>query len=145
MKKILFALAFVLGIGVAAQARDNYERTDASLPEAAKMTISKNFKAKVSLVKIEKKFGSIHEYEVILTDGTEIQFDAKGNWEDVETPANKSVPSSLIPKGITDYVSKNYKKNKIVGIEKKSHGYEVELSNGIDMVFDRTGNFQRFD
>lgn len=145
MKRLLIALAIAAGLGFGAQARDHYQRTDASLPEAAKLTIQKHFKADVSLVKIEKKFGSVHEYEVILTDGTEIQFDSKGNWDNVETPANKAVPSSLIPKSISDYVAQNYKKAKIVGIDKERNGYDVELSNGVDMLFDKNGTFVKFD
>lgn len=145
MKKFLIVLTIMLGIVGIAQARDHYERTDASLPEAAKVTLSKNFKAKVSLVKIEKNLGIVHEYEVHLTDETEVSFDSKGNWESIETAANKSVPSSLVPKPIADYVASNYKKTKIISIDKERDGYDVELNNGIDLKFDMSGKFKRFD
>lgn len=145
MKKFLLVLTLMLGIGGISQARDHYERTDASLPEAAKTTLSKNFKAKVSLVKIEKNLGIVREYEVHLTDGTEVAFDSKGNWESIETAANKSVPSSLVPKPIADYIASNYKKTKIISIDKERDGYDVELNNGIDLKFDMSGKFKRFD
>ncbi|MBE6304542.1 MAG: hypothetical protein E7082_01280 [Bacteroidales bacterium] len=145
MKKIVLAIIVALGIGQSADARDRYERTDESLPQAAKLTLQKHFKAKVALVKIEKTIGTIQEYEVILTDGTDISFDAKGNWDSVETPINKVVPSKLIPKPIVDYVTANYKKAGIVSIDKENYGYDVELSNGIEMKFDKAGNFKRFD
>lgn len=146
MKKIFLAIAIVLGLGVtAAQARDRYERTDASLPQAAKSILQKNFKAKVALVKIEKNIAVINEYEVILTDGTEITFDSKGNWDNIETPLNKAVPAKLMPQGVVDYVNTNYKKANVVSIDKEGYGYDVELSNGIEMKFDKGGNFVRFD
>lgn len=145
MKKIVLAIIVALGVGLNVEARDRYERTDESLPQAAKLILQKHFKAKVALVKIEKTIGTIQEYEVILTDGTDISFDAKGNWDSVETPINKVVPSKLIPQSIVDYVNTNYKKAGIVSIDKENYGYDVELSNGIEMKFDKAGNFKRFD
>lgn len=145
MKKIVLAIIVALGVGLNVEARDRYERTDESLPQAAKLILQKHFKAKVALVKIEKTIGTIQEYEVILTDGTDISFDAKGNWDSVETPINKVVPSKLIPQSIVDYVTTNYKKAGIVSIDKENYGYDVELSNGIEMKFDKAGNFKRFD
>ncbi len=145
MKKLLLALALIFGMSIGAQARSEYEHGDSSLPEAAKLTIKKHFKAKVSLVKVEKRFGNVHEYEVILTDGTEIDFDRKGNWDKVETPADKPVPASLVPEAISKYVKDNYKKYKIVSLDKERFGYSVELNNGVDMDFDHQGNFLRFD
>ena len=82
---------------------------------------------------------------MILTDGSEITFDSKGNWENVETPNNKSVPSFFIPKAVADFVKTNQSGAKVVGIEKERHGYDVELSNGIDMKFDKNGKFIRYD
>lgn len=145
MKKIFLAIAVALGIGLSAEARDRYERTDESLPQAAKLTLQKHFKAKVALVKIEKTIGTIQEYEVILTDGTDISFDAKGNWDSVETPINKSVPTKLVPQAITEYVNTNYKNANIVSVDKEGYGYDIELNNGLELKFDKAGNFKRFD
>lgn len=145
MKKLLLIIAIVVGMVGYAAARDNYSHDASVLPQAAKTTIANNFKGKVSLVKTEKEFGSVKEYEVILTDGTEITFDKNGNWKDVEVNISKSVPSSIVPKAITDYVKKNQKNQRIVGLEKDRGGYEVELSNGVEMKFDTAGNFLKFD
>ncbi|MDE5886127.1 MAG: PepSY-like domain-containing protein [Muribaculaceae bacterium] len=145
MKKLLLILTLVMTMTVGVSARDDYSRDASILPTAAKTTISKNFKADVSLIKIEKTLGHIKEYEVILTDGTEISFDSKGNWENIETPNNKSVPSNFIPNSISEFVKKNQSGAKIVGIEKDHNGYDIELSNGIEMKFDKNGNFKRYD
>lgn len=145
MKKILFALIAILGIAVCTQARDTYAHDASVLPKAAQTTIADNFKAKVSVVKIDKDFGRVSDYGAILTDGTEISFDRDGNWENVEVSNSKSVPSAFVPKAIQDYVSKNQKGTRIVGIDKERNGFDVELSNGVEMKFDKAGNFQRYD
>lgn len=145
MKNLFLALLLVAGITFGAQARDNYSRDVKTLPTAALNTIGKNFKANVSLIKIDKTLGHVNDYEVILTDGTEVEFDAKGNLKSVDTANNKSVPEALIPKAITAFVRKAHKGQKIVGIDIDSKGYEVELSNGIEIEFDHNGVFKKYD
>lgn len=145
MKHLILTLAMVLAVALGAAARDKYSHDASVLPEAARTTIKNNFKSKVSLVKIDKEFGRIDEYEVILTDGSEITFDAKGNWKNVETNNSVSVPKGFIPAAVTEYVAKNHRGTKIVGIEKERHGYDVELSNSVDIKFDQSGKFIRYD
>lgn len=145
MKKLLIACAMILGIAGFACARDSYARDASALPKAAQTTIANNFKSKVSLVKIDKDWGRISEYEVILTDGTEISFDKDGNWDNVEVNNTKSVPAAFVPKSIRAYVAKQQPGQRIVGIDRDRKGYDVELSNGIDLKFDKAGNFLRYD
>lgn len=145
IKRILFILLAVAGISVAACARDTYARDASALPKAAQTVLAKNFKAGVSLVKLDKDFGRVSEYEVILTDGTEITFDRNGNWENIEVKASSSVPNAFIPAGIASYVRKHMSGARIVGIEKDRNGYDVELSNGVEMKFNKSGQFVRFD
>ena len=127
MKKIFLILIAALGVGTAAYANDTYAHDASALPQAAQTVISNNFKAKVSVVKIEKDFGRVSEYDVTLNDGSEISFDRHGNWKDIEVNASKSVPSSIVPQGVKDYVSSKHAGQRIVGIEKKRNGYDVNL------------------
>lgn len=145
IKKILLTIAIVLGLSTAAMARDTYAHDASVLPQAAQTTLKNNMKAKVSVVKIEKTLGRVEEYEVIMNDGTEVTFDRDGNWQNVEVNRNSSVPSGFVPKAIAEFVKKNHSGQKIIGIEKDRKGYEVEITNGIDMKFDRDGNFLRYD
>lgn len=145
IKKILLSVLLVLGLATVAVARDDYSRDASVLPEAARTTISNNFKAKISLIKIDKDFGRISEYEVILTDGSEISFDSKGNWRQVETNAKTAVPRAFVLEGIRDFVKKNHAGQNVVGIEKERNGFEVELANGIDLKFDLNGKFIKYD
>lgn len=145
MRKLLLTLTAILGIAGIAQASDRYAHDASVLPTAARTTIADNFKAGVSVVKIDKDFGRISEYETVLTDGTEISFDSKGNWENIEVRNSASVPDAFVPQAIRNYVKRTHRGQRIVGIEKERKGYDVELSNGIDMKFDRDGNFLRYD
>lgn len=144
-KKILMLLVAVLGMTSVAAARDTYSRDDSVLPKAAKAMIDKNFKAKVNVIKIDKDLGRIKEYEVILTDGTEITFDRNGNWDNVEVGLKGTIPSAFVPTAISNYVKKNLPDRKIVGIEKERNGFEVELDNGIDIKFNKAGEFVRYE
>lgn len=144
MKKILVFLAMITAI-VAASARDSYSHDVNVLPVAAQTVLKNNFKAGVSHIKIDKTLGKVTEYDVVLTDGSEITFDKNGNWKDVEVRKGASVPGAFVPDAIKTYVKQNQKNSKIIGIEKNRSGYEVELTNGVEMKFNSAGQFLRYD
>ena len=144
MKKLLLILAIVIGV-FSMPARDSYTHDVNVLPTAAQSILKNNFKAEVSHIKIEKDWGKVSEYDVILTDGSEITFDSAGNWKDIEVKRSASVPEKFVPAEITTYVKQNQKNSRITGIEKNRAGYEVELSNGVEMKFDINGKFLRYD
>lgn len=144
-KKILIALIAVIGFSITAFAGDKYMHDASALPKGAQTTLSKNFKSKVSIVKIDKSIVGVSEYEVVMSDGSEVTFDKDGNWKEVEVNISKSVPSGFIPANISNYVKSNYKGKRIVGIEKTRGGYDIDLSNGVEMKFDKQGNFLKFD
>lgn len=145
MKKILLliaATALTVGTMVAG---DRYSRNIAELPAQAQTVVKQNFKAKLSVIKIDSGITGVSEYEVVLTDGTEITFDRNGEWRDIEVAKGKKVPDFFVPKTILNYIKENNKNKKVVGIEKKRNKYEIELENGIELEFDRSGRFLRYD
>ena len=144
MKKLVLILAIVIGI-FSMPARDSYTHDINVLPAAAQTIPKNNFKSEVNHIKIEKDWGRVSEYDVILSDGSEITFDTAGNWKDIEVKRTASVPDSFIPQEIATYVKQNQKNAKITGIEKNRSGYEIELSNGVDMKFNKDGKFLRYD
>ena len=145
LKRIIMGLAIMFVGALSASASDTLTRDASTLPTVARELISKNFKAGISLIKIDKTLGHIDEYDVVLTDGTEISFDNKGNFKEVETAEAKAVPNGLVPAGITTYIATSHKGQHIVSLERKRNGWEVELSNGIDIRFDKNGTFLRYD
>jgi hypothetical protein len=84
------------------------------------------------------------EYEVYLKDGSEIKFDKKSNWEKVECRGG-AVPATIVPEAITTYVRTHFPGETITQIERDGNKYEVELSNRLELKFDRNGRFLKID
>ena len=117
--------------------------TAQSLPDPITTFIKQNFpNATITGVEPDQDHGGL-EYDVYLNDGTELDFDANNQWETIECRA-KAVPATFIPKAIATYVKGNYQLP-IVKIHKEHFGYEIELSNGLDLNFDHSGQFMGMD
>lgn len=138
MKKLMMAL-MVLFCAASLYAGD--KRIPASqLPAGAQILIEKNYgKNAVNHVKMDKGMFST-EYDVILNNGTELEFDKNGNLKSIDS-GYKGVPKAFVPSKIAEFVKQNYKGAKIVEIDFKSGKIEVELSNDVDLVFDSNGRY----
>lgn len=113
------------------------------LPDTAEKFITDNFpEATISSV-VKKYDGFVIHYNAYLSDGTYIEFSKDGDWKEVVNRVS-GVPSSIIPEKIASYVAENYNNALILEIKRDKH-YEVELSSGIELVFDLDGNFLHFD
>lgn len=142
MKNLFMALVCLM-MSTACVAGDRVIPVE-QLPAAAKAFIQKNFPGRtISYAKIDRD-GLKTIYEARLDDGTEVDFDKKGNWDKVDCE-KKAVPASLIPAGIANYVKANFPGTFVETIDKERNGYEVELSNKLDLRFDKKGNFKRID
>ena len=88
-----------------------------------------------------------HEYEIRMDNGWEMEFDNKGQWEKIDCKRDE-VPASvtsLIPESIVTYLSSNFEKAFITEITKDHSGYDIELSNGLDLEFSSNGRFKKID
>ena len=114
-----------------------------SLPEPITTFIKQQFpNATIAGVEPDHDNGGL-EYDVYLSDGTQLDFDANNQWKKVESM--KGVPAFFIPKAIANHVKSNYQNVVITKINKEYNGYEVELANGVDLNFDRSGRFMGMD
>ncbi|MBR2154968.1 MAG: PepSY-like domain-containing protein [Bacteroidaceae bacterium] len=105
------------------------------LPAAAKAFVQKTFPGK-KIIYAEKDYG---KYEARLDDGTEIDFDKKGNWDKVDCHMT-AVPAAIIPTAIQQYVTATFPGQIITKIDKeRRYGYEIELSNDIELKFNKNG------
>ena len=117
--------------------------TAQGLPDAITAFIKQHFpNATIAGVEPDYDSGGL-EYDVYLNDGTQIDFDANNQWDQVESM--RGVPAFFIPKGIANYVRSNFQNVAITKINKEYHGYEIELANGVELNFDRSGNFMGMD
>ncbi len=113
---------------------------DASqLPETAKTFIAKQF-TDCKIKKVEKDLGSKTSFDVKLSRGIEIEFNAQGDWKKLDC-GRHAVPADLVPAAIGEYVKQNHPKAVVTGIERKCYGYEIDLSRGPDLLFDQKGSF----
>lgn len=113
---------------------------DKPLPGKAQATIDSYFpKCSVVLVETETESG-VEQCEVWLNDGTKIEFDMEGEWQRVSRKKS-GVPASMIPPAIMEYIKKNYPRNIVTKLSKKDYGYKIELSDDMDLRFDRQFQF----
>lgn len=146
MKKVMVILASAMVLSAVLMVALAGEKVIdvARLPQKAQTFIKSNYsKGKVALVKMEKDVLST-EYEVAFSDGSIVEFDGNGEWTDIKSPV--AVPSKLVPARISFYLKSNGYGNgaKVVKIGKdRRGGYEVELSNGQELEFDK--NFRLTD
>lgn len=145
MKALILAIAVVISMGLVQCGSESYSHNANTLPDNAKNLISQNFASAISVVKEESNTFGQKEYEVVLADGTEVTLNGHGEWKNIETPNNHAVPRALVPKPVTEYVSQNHAGASIVGIEKDKKGYEVTLSNGVEIEFNQDGGFLKYD
>jgi len=138
---IVMAIAMT---AMSVQAQEKVLTVD-QLPQTAQQFIKQHYDVKsVSHVIMEDEFFSSKEFKVALVDGTELEFDSKGQWTEVD-PEKGTVPEAIIPGNIRSYISKSFPNNKVEQISRSSRKYEVELTSGLDLEFDRNGKFLRID
>lgn len=146
MKRLSSILA-ILSLSVAIACADNNKITKDTgvLPATSRQFISEHFgDIAVSHIQIEKNLVLTDSYDVILTDGTNVEFNRKGEWKEVNRH-NLPVPGAIIPETIQNYVRQNYPLAMIVAVDKDFREYEIDLDNGIELKFDLQGNLVDLD
>ena len=136
MKKIVAMFVMAIMAMQVAFAGEVVTKDENQLPVAARQLIKKHFpQAKISYIKIDKDLFKSTTYEATLTNGTEIDFDCK----------KAAVPAAFVPGYVANYVNTDFAGEKIVKIERERKGYEVKLSNGMDVKFDVHGKLLKLD
>lgn len=106
------------------------------LPSAAQQFVNDFFSAEtVSFVKAERE-GAFTDYEVILANGSQIEFDHNGNLEQVDCNRT-AVPDGIVPGQIVSAVKAQFPNNFIVKYSVDRRDYEVELNNGLELKFNK--------
>ena len=113
------------------------------LPQTIQSFLSSHFQN--TSVSVAIKDGN--DFEIRMDNGWEIEFDHKGQWENIDCKRDE-VPASviaLIPETAVSYLNSNFEKAFITEISKDRSGYDVELSNGLDLRFSSKGNLKKVD
>lgn len=140
---LILILTTILTITGIISCKDSIITAD-RLPDAARSFINEYFAENtISYIKKDRGLANI-SYEVVLQDGTEIEFDKSGNWDSIDCKRN-AVPAGLVTDAISEYVQVNFPGQLIVKIDREAFGYEIELSSDLELKFDKNGKMLEID
>ena len=144
MKKMLLSVLAVVALAIVPTLANDVPISAQKLPAEAQKFLKMHFPKNSVVSAMHDKDITDNDYTVILDNGVKIEFGSTGKWESVKS-RNGAIPASAIPVKISDYVSNHYKSLGVEKIERKRYGYEVELTNDLDLKFDLNGNFLGLD
>ena len=139
---LMIAICCMVSCNMVANAGNDKPIAVSALPVKAQTLLSNHFNSqKVMLATIESGVVS-RSYDVVLKNGTKLEFDKKGNLTEIDCKLG-IVPALLIPQAIKNYLKDNYAGQSVKKIEMNKNEYEVELTNGLDLTFNK--HFQLID
>lgn len=140
----LAAFAIIgLSFGLSANAQKTVI-TKAALPVNAQTFLKTHFADQEPTYILQDKETFSTDYKVQFANSVEVEFDGKGNWEEVDGNHN-AIPAAIVPKAIASYIKTNFPNIPVIKIDKGKWGYEVDLNNGLELEFNSKGNFIRID
>lgn len=132
----ILAVFFIFGLFVSCERHISADK----LPQKAQTFLNQHFPS-INVISV-KKDG--FQYEVNLMDGTSLEFNHSGKWTKVDCQM-RPVPDGIVPASIQTYVTTNFTPNYIIKIKQERREYEVELSNDLELKFDKNGIFMYAD
>ncbi|MBQ8223243.1 MAG: PepSY-like domain-containing protein [Bacteroidales bacterium] len=143
MKKNILTLAIILLFGANVFAQNGMTKLE-QLPAKAQEFVKTYFSDyKVSYVFADKEFADT-EYKIRFENGTEIDFNAKGEWTDVSSK-NNCIPTGFILKDITNYVEMNHNGMCITDVEREFNRIKIELNDSLEIEFNSKGKLISYD
>lgn len=138
MRRIVMFLVCVFSLSVVTMWAGNDKPISfGELPATAQAFVRKHFpQVDVALTKMDSDFFN-KDYDVIFVNGDKIEFDKNGNWKEIKCAPGGFVPPAAIPSQIQTYLTRNYPNTSVVKIERDRKDYEVKLSNGRELKFDK--------
>lgn len=139
---MMIAIYCILSCNILASAGNDKPISVTILPIKAQILLTNYFgNQKVALATIESGIVN-RSYDVVLQNGTKLEFNKKGELTEIDCKQGV-VPVKLIPLYIKNYLQNNYPRQSVKKLEIKKNEYEVELSNGMDLTFNK--HFQLID
>ncbi len=143
MKKF-FAIGFV-ALELLMTACSDKPVMPAQLPVDITAFIQQNFPGQtISFAKKDLEITG-WQYNVVLADGTQIDFDTDHMWDKIQCAMTTSMPTALVPAPILAHLQTNFPGAMILKIDKERYGYEIELTNGLEMKFNNQGALMEVD
>ena len=135
MKKIIVLILSLSVFALSAKADDkpiDYEQ----LPAAAKAFIQSDFSS-LSISFITRDAGILDTtYDVHFTNGLKLEFNSKGEWKEISN-ATSLIDTKYITKEILASIASRWPDAGIKKIERYRQGYEIELTNRLELKYDK--------
>jgi hypothetical protein len=110
------------------------------MPNKAKQFIAANFNG-VNVLSVQKDG---FKYDVVLFDGTSLEFKSNGQWIEVDC-GMRPLPAGVLLPTTAQYLSAQFPVNFPTHVKYEHKRYEVEMDNDLDLVFDKNGVFMGAD
>lgn len=114
------------------------------LPLQAQNVINTHFNPNEVTVVIMDKDILDTEYEVRFTNGTKVEFDKNGELTKVDCGLQR-VPDALLPEPVRQYVAAQFPKDFVTEWSKDDFRWKAELSNHLELVFNRKFEYVGLD
>ena len=139
-KRIVAAFACLL---LFAGCEDHKIIPQTELPPEVTSYISNNFKHTTIAQATQEREGLGKTYDIVLADGISLEFNGKNEITDIKS--NRAIPDGVMPQKIRAYVNQTYPGSTIKQWQNEGNGQQVKLDNGIELKFNKAGDFQRID
>lgn len=144
MKKLALLAIMAFGL-ISCESQERVAVEFNQLPEKAQTFVKTHFSDKTISIIFHDKDLLDKDYEVVFEDTSNVDFNAKGEWTEIEVKAEPGVPTAAIPSAIVNYVNAKHPNAFIISINKDRREYDVELRNGLELVFSKDGTFKRYE
>ena len=143
MKKNILTLVLAIFLSVSGFAQNGMTKLE-QLPVTAQEFVKTYFSDyTIQYIFSDREFADI-DYKIRFEDGTEIEFNAKGDWTDV-SGKKKCIPTAFILTEITNYVETYHKDLCITDIEREFNRITIELNDNLEIEFNSKGKLVSYD
>lgn len=141
VRKLLAFLPILLGVWMLSSCDDEKKIDFGDLPSEARSFIENYFPGADILSIVQEKEDGRKEYQVKLSNGTDMEFDEDGEWTNIEFYFSP-LPTGILPANVITKVEELHPEAYINGVEKELGGYVVEVTDADGIDWDMRFNAQ---
>ncbi|WP_075319159.1 PepSY-like domain-containing protein [Bacteroides togonis] len=141
VRKLLAFFPILLGVWMLSSCDDEKKIDFGDLPSEARSFIENYFPSADILSIVQEKEDGRKEYQVKLSNGTDMEFDEDGEWTNIECYFSP-LPTGILPANVITKVEELHPEAYINGVEKELGGYVVEVTDADGIDWDMRFNAQ---
>ena len=112
-------------------------------PEPVQQYVKQHFNpADVRIVEVEDGY----DYEIHFVNGVKLDLHSNGTLDKIDMGySGAPIPAGIVPQAILDYVAATYPNFAIKEYDPDMYKQSVELTNGLELIFDPSGRLLGYD